>query len=197
MKSLRLAMMILSAAAVPAWGSTVYAVSIDASSLAANTSGFIDLAFNGGFPATAAVSGFSNAGGSLNAGSITTQGTVTGTLPGTVTLDNGNTDYDEGLVLGPIINFLLTLNGTPSGNTGDVFTLSFFNSTFDGALLTGNLNDFWLVQIQLDTRGGITPTAYANPSGGASFATVTALPEPGTFALVGLALVGLWRRARR
>ena len=72
-------------------------IAIDTSSLAPGTAGFIDLAFNGGFPATATISNFSMSGGSLTPATIFTQGTVAGTLPGTVTLHEDNADYDEGI----------------------------------------------------------------------------------------------------
>jgi hypothetical protein len=179
-----------------------YLISIDTSSLAPNTTGFLDFFFNGSFPATATITNFANPGGSLNPGSLFTQGTVMGALPGTVTLGANNADYDEGITVGSPIQFGLTLTGTPGGQTGDVFTLSFYNSTFTGGLLTGNQNDFWLAQFQLSTNGSITPVAYANPSGGPSYATVTsaaAAPEPSTMAMfvaAGLAVCG-WRLCAR
>jgi hypothetical protein len=177
----------------------VYNVAVDTSSLAPGTAGFIDLAFNGGYPATAAITGYSQTGGSLSPGTIFTQGTVTGSLPGAVTLGDDNADYDEGITFGSSILFQLNLSGTPSGTTGDVFTLSFFNSDFSGSLLTGNINDGWLAQFQMDTNGNITPTAYANPSGGPSDATITTpTPEPGTGMALALALLILmWRTHSR
>jgi hypothetical protein len=162
---------------------TLYQVTVDTSSLAASTTGFIDLAFNGGYPATATISGYGMTGGSLNAGTINTFGTISGTLPGTVMLNDDNADYDEGLTFGTSLSFNLTLSGVPSGTVGDVFTLSFFNSTFTGGLLTGNLSDFWIAQFQMDTKGNVTATAYPNPTGGQSFATINAVPEPGVAAL--------------
>jgi hypothetical protein len=164
---------------------TSYQVTINASSLPPATSGFIDFAFNGGYAATAVVSNFSNAGGSLSNVGLYTQGTVSGTLPGAVTLADNNADYDESIVYGTPISFFLNLSGTPSGNTGDVFTVSLFDTNYDG-LLTGNVNDGWLVQFQMSPQGVITPTAYANPTGGASLATVVATPEPGTLPMAAI-----------
>ena len=51
--------------AAPCFGSAVFQISIDASSLPPATSGFIDFTLNGGFPATATISNFSDPGGSL------------------------------------------------------------------------------------------------------------------------------------
>ena len=92
-------------------GSPLFQVRVDTGSLAANTTGFIDLAFNGGYPATATISSYSMTGGSLNASSISTFGTVSGTLPGVVTLSDDNTDYDEGLTFGTSLSFLLNFSG--------------------------------------------------------------------------------------
>ena len=170
---------------------TTYQVTINASSLPPATSGFIDFAFNGGYAATAVVSNFSNTGGSLSNVGLYTQGTVSGTLPGTVTLGANNADYDESIVYGTPISFFLNLSGTPSGNTGDVFTVSLFDTNYDG-LLTGNVNDGWLVQFQMSPQGVITPTAYANPTGGASLATVVATPEPSTLWMIAIPAVALF-----
>ena len=174
-----------------------FQITVDASSLPHATSGLIDFTLNGGFPATAVISGFSNTGGSLNAASIFLQD-ASGALPGIVTLGSNNSDYDEGITYGTPISFLLTLTGTPSGNTGDVFNLSLFDTSFDG-LLTQDVTDGEIVQFQLDTKGNITPDALPNPSGGPSFATITAIPEPATWFLAATSLGGLFslRRSKR
>jgi hypothetical protein len=188
MKIARLFCLLVLLATAPSFADALYDVSIDTSSLTPGTTGFIDFGFNGGFTATVAIENFSNPGGTLDSTTLSTSGTVSGTLPGTVTMGNDNADYDEGIKFGTPIHFLLDFSGTPSGSTGDAFTLSFFNSDFSGALLTGNLNDLWLAQFQLDTHGGITATAYANPAGGPSFADIQPVPEPagGSFLILGL-----------
>jgi|SRR5581483_10670057 len=76
--------------ASPSFAGAVRLITINSSSLPSGTSGSIDLAFNGGFPAIATIGNFSLTGGSLVSGSVTTQGTVSGTLPGTVTLQKDN-----------------------------------------------------------------------------------------------------------
>ncbi len=182
----------------PCFAST-FQISVDASSLTHGTTGFIDLAFNGGYPATAVISNFSNIGGSLNATTLTTFGTISGTLPGVITMSDDAADYNEGITYGTPISFLITLSGTPSGTTGNVFTLSLLDSLDSSGLLTGNTNDGWLVQFEMDTQGNITPDAFANPTGGPSFATVTPVPEPATWLLsaAALAAFSLLRRASR
>jgi hypothetical protein len=106
-----------------------------------------------------------------------------------VTLGSNNSDYDEGITYGTPISFLLTFSGTPSGTTGDIFNFSLFDTNFDG-LLTQDVTDGEIVQFQLDTHGNITPDALPNPSGGPSFATITAVPEPAAW-LLGASLLVL------
>jgi hypothetical protein len=198
MKFARLFLPILALIALPAWADIAYQVTIDTSSVT-GVSGFLDMEYNGGFPSTASVSNFTaDPATTLSPAGITTQGAV-GTLPGLVTMNNNNTDYDEGLTFGNSISFGLDFQGTPGGTVGDVFTLSFFNSDFSGGLLTGNNNDFWLAQFELDTQGNITAVAYPNPSGGPSFATITEVtPEPGTYipAIAGVLGLIAWQRKR-
>jgi hypothetical protein len=179
----------------PCFGSAVFQVSVNASSLPPATSGFIDFTMNGGFPATATISNFSNPGGSLNAGSIFLQN-ASGALPGTVTLSSNNSNYDQGITYGTPISFLLTFSGTPSGTTGVIFNFSLFDTNFDG-LLTQNVNDGEIVQFQLDTHGNITPIALPSPTGGPSFATIAAVPEPATwlFGATGLLTLIFLRRS--
>ena len=169
---------------------TAFQITVDASSLPPATSGFIDFTLNGGFTATAVISNFSDPGGSLNAPSIFLEDAA-GALPGTVTLGSVNSDYDEGIIYGTPISFLLTFSETPGGTTGDVFNLSLFDTAFDGQL-TQDVTDGEIVQFQLDTQGNITPDALPNPSGGRSFATITAVPEPATLFFAAASLVVLF-----
>jgi hypothetical protein len=175
--------------ATPCLGDAVFRISVDASSLPPATSGFIDFALNGGFPATATISNFSDPGGSLDAASIFLQD-ASGALPGTVTVGSNNGDYDEGITYGTPISFLLTLSELPGGTTGDIFNFSLFDTNFDG-LLTQDVTDGEIVQFQLDTHGNITPDALPNPSGGPSFATITAVPEPASWLLGATSLLVL------
>jgi hypothetical protein len=197
MRFAKLSCLLLGLAAIPCFATTLGIVIDSSSLLSPPTSGYIDFLFNGGYPATAVISNFSIAGGSLDSGSVTGYGTVTGTLPGDVVMHDDNANYDQGLTFGSSIAFDLTLEGTPTGSIGDVFTLTFFNSSFSGGLLTGNEDDFWLMQFQMDTEGNITPVAYANPSGGRSFATSYVIPEPVSGFLCAAALAGIFFLRRR
>lgn len=183
-------------AAAPGVADTMYQVSVNTSSLSAGAMGFIDLAFNGGFPATATIDNFT--GATVNGATLFTQGTISGTLPGVVTIGDDNADYNEGVRFGSSIDFLLTLSGTPSGTIGDVFTVSFFGTDDATPLLTADENDGFLLQFALGTNGNVTATAFNSPTGGPSFASVTPVPEPGSasFLLAGLFCAGWYARRR-
>jgi len=181
--------------AFASFGATTFSVSIDTSSL--NGAGdFMDLNFNGGFPATATIDNFT--GAALNGGSLQTFGTITGTLPAEVVMSDDGADYFEGLTFGNTISFLVTFDGTPGGATGNTFAISFLSGSND-PLLTGNLVDGFIARFDMDTSGNVTPTTFANPSGGPSFAGVQLItPEPGTGLLLmaGVALFAAGRRNR-
>lgn len=185
---------LLTLTTAPLLADAMYDISIDTSSLPAGAMGFIDLAFNGGFPATATIDNFT--GATVNAATLFTQGTISGTLPGEVTIADDNTDYNEGISFGSSIDFLLTFSGTPSGAVGDVFTVSFFGTDDATPLLTANENDGFLLQFGLDPHGEISVTAFDSPTGGASFATATAVPEPreASLLLAGLFCAGWFSR---
>jgi len=188
MKRTILILLALAVCTAPAVASGLYLITVDTTSLAPGTTGFIDLAFVGGGPVEATIADFLVTGGSLS-GSPSIQGAI-GTLPDTVTMPADNADYFEGISFGSSVSFQLTLAGNPIGPGGDTFTLTFFDSTQMFGLLSGNANDLWLVQFQMSADGSTTYIAYDNPSGGPSFANVTSVPEPATASLAVLVLAG-------
>jgi len=189
-------LLLVALATAPGLADSMYEISIDTSSLPAGALGFIDLSFNGGFPATATIDNFT--GATVNGAMLFTQGTISGTLPGEVSIGDDNADYNEGIAFGSSIDFLLTLSGTPSGVDGDTFAVSFFGTDDATPLLTADENDGFLVKFDLDTLGNVTVTAFDSPTGGPSLASAAAVPEP---AGVSLLLAGLfcagWLQRRR
>lgn len=178
-------------------------VSINTSSLPANTSGYLDFLFNNGGGSfdtiTASLASFSAPGSTLNAGSVSTSGIVTGVLPSTVTIQNDNAEYLEALTFGSSLNFLLNFAETPSGTgSGSTFTISLLNSTLDGSFLTSDLNDGYIAEFDINNQGVVTPTTFTTDTGAPSVVSITATPEPGTMLLIGAGALGLalFRRKR-
>jgi hypothetical protein len=113
-----------------------YAVTVDTSSVS-GTAGSIDFDFNPGPLVTQAASlqilGFSSDG--TLAGSPARTGDVSGTLPGTLTFDNGTAfnDFFEDLTFGTTLSFDLSLYGpalsSPDGisTSGSAFAFSLFS----------------------------------------------------------------------
>jgi hypothetical protein len=195
MKIATLALMLCSAA-VPSMFAGSFLISIDTSSLPASTSGYLDFLFNNGGgpfdPITASFLNFTAPGATLNAGTLSTQGTVTGLLPSPVTIANDNAEYLEALTFGTSLNYLLQFADTPSGTgSGSTFTLSLLNSTLDGSFLTSDTNDGYILEFNIDNLGNAVPTKFTTPTGGPSVVTVTAVPEPGTWAMCAAGVLGL------
>ena len=186
--------------AIPTFGaSQLVSVSIDTSSLPPLTSGYLDFLFNGSGPssqlAQAQLSGFST-NGLLNSASVSTSGTVTGTLPNATTISNNNSEYLEAITFGTAISFGLQFSGPaidmPSGGgSGSTFTLSLLNATLDGSYLTSDVNDGFLLSFNIDGKGQIESTTYQNSTGGPSAVTIGAAPEPAS-ALLLLAAVAIF-----
>jgi hypothetical protein len=121
--------------------------------------------------------------------------TVTGTLPGTLTISNTNVinDYNHGIHFGSLITFNVLLDGaavtTPSGSDGNLFTLAVFQDelgmtplfTPTGTMLTIDLNPD-------GTALALTATSEMN---------ITSAPIPAAAWLLGSGLMGLVGLRRR
>jgi PEP-CTERM motif len=199
--------------AVPAFADVIYAVTVDTSSLSGNA-GYIDLQFNPSSfttqSANAAVTTFST-DGTLDAfgddpfdGLI---GDVTGTLPGTVSFDNGTStnDYTQGMTFGTTISFHVDLSGPaidlPNGEDGGSFLLTFYDPS-GNPLLTNSPNGA-AFEADINPDGSTTATAYPNADGGPSVGTfvgpteVSAIPEPSMVLLLAGGLAAIAAILRR
>lgn len=174
----------------------IYQVSVNTSSIS-GTPGNIDLQFNPGGgstqPASVRISSFSSVGGVIT-GAPSTVGDVSGTLPGTVTINNTTAlnDYFQPFTYGNSFSFRLLFTGpainAPNGTatSGSEFGLSLFNSDGSNVFLTTNPDGF-AATANVNLNGTVTTTTYpSNGNGGApvvTFTTVVATPEPATFAM--------------
>jgi hypothetical protein len=166
------------------------------------TSGFLDFDFAPGNDSQSAFVTIANfsPGDSLT-GVPQVNGSVTGTLLGTLTIDNSTqfNDYFQAFNYGTSIQFLLTFDGTaltaPDGvsTSGSTFAFGMFDSTGSNPLLTTDPNgNTFTVNVNLDGSTTIT-TFPSDGNGGPPAATVVAeTPEPSYFLLVALLLAGMW-----
>src|ERR1035438_911390 len=185
----------LSASADP----VVEAVSVNTSSIN-GTAGSLDFNFNPGTfvsqSASLQILNFSSDG--ALAGSPVVTGDVSGTLPGTLTFDNGTAlnDYFEGFTFGTVLKFDVSLYGpalsSPDGTStsGSLFAFSMYSDP-EGATpaLTSDLVDGIALAINVNLDGSTTLTnSSAETSVQACGVTV---PEPGGLAEVLLLFLGM------
>jgi hypothetical protein len=154
------------------------------------TSGYLDFQLDPGFlgstdAASATITGF------LTDGTLTAPapnlGDVSGSLPGTVTINNTDVtnEYTPGITFGSFFDVFVTLDIpviSGSATSGSSFTLDVEDSGFNSLL-----GSFPAVEIDLDATTG-APTVTNNSSGAA---TVAAVPEPSSTLLLATCLIGL------
>jgi hypothetical protein len=181
--------------------SVTYSVSVNTSALAGD-SGYLDLQFNPGGvssdPASAVVTGFAS-NGSLT-GQFDNSGSVSGTLPGAVTIGNTGSynDYNESFNFSRYLTFFVTLNvPTVSGTagSGSSFALTLYQPDDATEYLDSSAPD--LVEIDLDASGNPSVTNYSLNNE----AVVSQTPEPGAGSLaasgLAAALMALMERPKR
>jgi hypothetical protein len=175
-----------------------YDVTVDSSSIS-GTAGSFDFEFNPGPLVTQAASAqilnFTSNG--TLAGSPVLTGDVAGSLPGTVTFDNGTAfnDYFEGFTYGSTLSFQVSLFGpalsSPDGTStsGSTFAFSMFSDAAGTMpVLTNDTVDGFAFTIDVNLDGS---TTVANSSAQTTVtpATTPSVPEPGTLTLLGTVLV--------
>jgi hypothetical protein len=192
-------------------GVVTYQVGVDTSALSGQ-GGNLDFQFNpGGLDvegATATVTNFQMIGGILSQPAMLS-GDASGSLPGTLTLDNGSVynDVFQGLTYGDQLSFLLTLSGpaidSPGGMFGSSFALSLYDAAGTTPLLTTDPNGSVLTT-NLNADGSTSsetfPQSPTNSAPVAVAVATSAVPEPTSFVMFVSALpvtLIAWGNARR
>jgi hypothetical protein len=172
-------------------------VSVNTSSIN-GTAGSLDFNFNPGTfvsqSASLQILNFSSDG--ALAGPPVVTGDVRGTLPGTLTFDNGTAlnDYFEGFTFGNLLKFDVSLYGpalsSPDGTSksGSSFAFSMFSDPAGATpALTSDLVDGIALSVNVNLDGSTTLTNFSSQTS-VQAATV---PEPGSLAEVLLLFLGM------
>jgi hypothetical protein len=183
-----------------------YDISVNTSGIApAGFSGYLDFELNPGSgtadPANATLTGFTTDGvltDGLPSPPVPPQtalGSVSGSLPGTVTISNTGSvnDYTPGFTFGSFFDVFVELsvpNVSGTATSGNVFTLDMQDPGFN-SLLTGGPPPPYALQINLDAATGL-PTILNNAGSALTITAVTAVtaaPEPATWAFLPAGLI--------
>ncbi len=180
-----------------------YGVTINTSPIS-GTVGSLDFNFNPGpfVTQSASLQILSFGSNGILAGSPSFMGDVSGTLPSTLTFDNGSgfNDYFEGFTFGTALAFSVSLYGpalsSPDGvsTSGSAFVFSMFSDPAGTTpVLTTDTTDGFAFKVDVNLDGTATLSNFSSES---SINTVSAVPEPNSFALVALA-VAIFRLSAR
>jgi hypothetical protein len=178
-------------------GLITYDVTANTSSIS-GTTGSIDFNFNPGplatQPASLQILGFTT-DGSLVAGSQQATNDASGTLPGTLTFDNGTVfnDYFQEFTFGSMLVFQVSLYGPalsspdPADYPGDsTFVFSMFSDTEGQDPVLTTSPQGYALTVDVNSDGTTTPFSYSSQTGADAEA-----PEPGGLALAGVAMACL------
>jgi hypothetical protein len=173
-----------------------YDVTINTSSIS-GSAGSLDFNFNPGPLVTqsASLQILNFVSNSTLAGSPTLTGDVAGSLPATLTFDNGTgfDDYFEGFTFGTTLAFRVSLYGpalsSPDGvsTSGSTFAFSMFSDAA-GTIpaLTSNTTDGFAFTVDVNLDGTTTVTNFSSQTNVGS--VTSGIPEPNCSALIETAI---------
>jgi hypothetical protein len=195
---IKLAILILFFAGTASADDITYDVTVNTSSIA-GTSGSLDFNFNPGPLTTQAASlqslNFSSDGTLSGSPSLT--GDVSGTLPATLTFDNGTgfNDYFEGFTYDSALSFAVSLYGpalsSPDGisQSGSTFAFSMFSDPAGTIpVLTSDTVDGFAFTVGVNLDGSTTVTNYSAQT---TVSPAASVPEPSTLILLVAGLFAL------
>jgi hypothetical protein len=192
---------LLSISSIASAAPIIYYVTVNTSSIS-GTAGSLDFEFNPGPLVTQAASlqilNFTSNG--TLAGSPVLTGDAAGTLPGTLSFDNGKAfnDYFEGFTYGSTLSFQVSLFGpalsSPDGTStsGSTFAFSMFSDAAGTipALTTDTIDGFaFTIDVNLD--GTTTVTNFSPETAVVPSTAPPSIPEPDTMSLMAAGL-GIW-----
>jgi hypothetical protein len=178
-------------------GSITYNVTVNTSTIS-GTAGSLDFDFNPGAssqPASLQILNFAS-DGTLAGNCPCGTGDVSGQLPAALTFDNGTgfNDYFDQFTFGSAMSFDVSLFGpalsAPDGvsTSGSAFTFSmFFDPEGTLPVFTNDTTNGFAFEIDVNLDGTTTVTNFTE--GAAIVTAESSTPEPGSFVLVGAALV--------
>jgi hypothetical protein len=184
-------------------GPITYDVTVDTPTIS-GAMGALDFNFNPGPLVTQAASlqilNFTSDGTladcAANSQGFCPTGDVSGTLPGTLTFDNGTAfnDYFDGFTFGSSISFELSLFGpalsSPDGvsTSGSTFAFSMFSdSAGTMPVLTSDTTDGFAFTVDVNLDGSTTVNNFSQAN--VMPTTTGSAPEPGSLILIGAGLV--------
>ena len=197
MKNILLATVLVFLVSTLAMANVAYNVSLDTTPLQ-GVVGYVAFDFFQGFPIegnTVTISAFTT---DATLGTLTTTGDATGTIsPGPGNLDDINNFFNEflqGVTFGTTISFNLSLT-TNGASTPDNFSFYLLDSSQFPIVTSDPTGTDSLISIDI-TGPGLTPNVYTSVDATATVTPVTSVttPEPSSFWLLGIPLIGLIHR---
>lgn len=183
---LRFAMLLaLAAGAGNALAGPTWHVTLDTTPFAGQH-GWLDFLFTGlanAGEASATLSGFTGFNGDAGAATLV-EGDVAGSFAGTLTIGNGSgwNEYGQWLQLGGLLEFDVAFDVPPAG-AGTSLVVTLLDERFGYLSGTGDLLAF-----------AVQPGAGISATADGAFATVSAVPEPASMAMLAAGLLMLAAR---